>query len=321
MRAAFMFPGQGSQAVGMGQNLRNNFQEARDVFAEVDAALGQNLSQLISEGPIETLTLTENTQPALLAVSIATLRVVEREAGMPIHKMAHFVAGHSLGEYSALAASGALGLSDAAKLLKIRGRAMQDAVPTGVGAMAAILGLTLEQVADVVQQSLEDTKGQNKKADICTIANDNAAGQVVVSGHANAVDQAIQRAKAQGARGAVLLPVSAPFHCPLMQPAADIMQETLAHTTIVPPTPPVIANIHATPVTEPEHIRTGLVDQICGRVRWRESVMYLADQKIDTLVELGAGKVLTNLTRRIDKNLTAIALHTAEDITGFLQKM
>ena len=306
MRAAFMFPGQGSQAIGMGQNLIDNFQEARDVFAEVESALGQNLSQIMREGPIETLTLTENAQPALLAVSIATLRVLEKEAGMPLDQMAHFVAGHSLGEYSALAASGALRLSDAAKLVKTRGRAMQDAVPAGRGAMAAILGLTLAQVEEVVQQSHEAIHDTDKNAQICAVANDNATGQVVISGHKQAVDQAIQRAKARGARGAVLLPVSAPFHCSLMQPAADIMQETLAHTIIATPLRPVIANIHAAPVTDPEQIRTGLVEQICGRVRWRESVMYLAAQKIDTLVEIGAGKVLTNLTRRIDKNLTAM---------------
>ncbi|HSR72834.1 MAG TPA: ACP S-malonyltransferase, partial [Kiloniellales bacterium] len=262
------------------------------------------------EGPESDLTLTENAQPALLAVSLAVVRVLEREAGMKVAETARFVAGHSLGEYSALAAAGALSLADAAQLLKRRGRAMQEAVPVGVGAMAALLGLDLEAAVEIAAEAAED--------EVCAPANDNAPGQVVVSGHKAAVERAVELAAARGARRAVMLSVSAPFHCPLMAPAADAMAEALADTEIRPPRVPLVANVTAEAVVDPDNLRSLLVQQVTGLVRWRESVLYMKDQGVESLVELGAGKVLTGLTRRIDRDLQALAVGTPEDLEAFV---
>lgn len=311
MSRAFVFPGQGAQAVGMGAALAAAFPVAREVFEEVDDALSQKLSRIMFEGPDSDLTLTENAQPALLAVSLAVVRVLEREAGMKVAETARFVAGHSLGEYSALAAAGALSLADAAQLLKRRGRAMQEAVPVGVGAMAALLGLDLEAAVEIAAEAAED--------EVCAPANDNAPGQVVVSGHKAAVERAVELAAARGARRAVMLSVSAPFHCPLMAPAADAMAEALAETEIRPPRVPLIANVTAGAVADPDSLRSLLVQQVTGLVRWRESVLYMRDQGVDSLVELGAGKVLTGLTRRIDRDLQALAVGTPEDLEAFVE--
>ena len=310
MGRAFIFPGQGSQAIGMGKDLAEAFGAAREVFEEVDEALGQNLFRLMQEGPEDALTLTENAQPALMAVSLATARVLESESGKPLSELAQFVAGHSLGEYSALAAAGAFHLSDAARLLRLRGQSMQAAVPVGEGAMAAVLGLDLETAEAVVAEAAGD--------DVCAAANDNAPGQVVLSGAAAAIDRAVGLAKEKGAKRAVLLPVSAPFHCALMQPAADAMAEALANTEIMAPSLPVVANVTAEMVTAPDLIRDLLVRQVCGRVRWRESVLYLKTQDVDTLLEVGAGKVLTGLTRRIDKEMSGTAINTPADVEAFL---
>ena len=312
MKRGFVFPGQGSQAVGMGRALAEEFGEARAVFAAVDDALGQKLSQLMWDGPESELTLTENAQPALMAVSMAVVRVLA-ENGVKLSENAAYVAGHSLGEYSALTATGALELEDAARLLKLRGQAMQRAVPVGVGAMAALLGLEFEAVVEVAEEA-----GQGEE--ICAAANDNAVGQVVVSGHAAAVARAIDLAKERGAKRAMELPVSAPFHCALMQPAADEMQAALAETNIAAPAVPVIANVPAAPVIEPEEIRQLLVEQITARVRWRESMIWLADNYAGNLVELGSGKVLAGMARRIDPRLTATALSTPDDIRAYLEE-
>ena len=312
MKRGFVFPGQGSQAVGMGRALAEEFGEAREVFSAVDDALDQKLSHLMWDGPESELTLTENAQPALMAVSMAVVRVLA-ENGVKLFENAAYVAGHSLGEYSALTATGALELEDAARLLKLRGQAMQRAVPVGVGAMAALLGLEFDAVVAVAEEA-----GHGEE--ICAAANDNAVGQVVVSGHAAAVARAIDLAKERGAKRAVELPVSAPFHCALMQPAADEMQAALAKTNIATPAVPVIANVRAAPVIEPEEIRQLLVQQITGRVRWRESMIWLADNDTGSLVELGNGKVLTTMARRIDSRLTAIALSTPDDIRAYLRE-
>lgn len=312
MKRGFVFPGQGSQAVGMGRALAEEFGEARAVFAAVDDALGQKLSQLMWDGPESELTLTENAQPALMAVSMAVVRVLA-ENGVKLSENVAYVAGHSLGEYSALTATGALELEDAARLLKLRGQAMQRAVPVGVGAMAALLGLEFEAVVEVAEEA-----GQGEE--ICAAANDNAVGQVVVSGHAAAVARAIDLAKERGAKRAMELPVSAPFHCALMQPAADEMQAALAETNIAAPAVPVIANVRAAPVIEPEEIRQLLVEQITARVRWRESMIWLADNDAGNLVELGSGKVLAGMARRIDPRLTATALSTPDDIRAYLEE-
>ena len=312
MKRGFVFPGQGSQAVGMGRALAEEFDEAREVFSAVDDALDQKLSHLMWDGPESELTLTENAQPALMAVSMAVVRVLA-ENGVKLSENAAYVAGHSLGEYSALTATGALELKDAARLLKLRGQAMQRAVPVGVGAMAALLGLEFDAVVAVAEEA-----GHGEE--ICAAANDNAVGQVVVSGHAAAVARAIDLAKERGAKRAVELPVSAPFHCALMQPAADEMQAALAKTNIAAPAVPVIANVRAAPVIEPEEIRQLLVQQITGRVRWRESMIWLADNDTVSLVELGNGKVLTTMARRIDSRLTAIALSTPDDIRAYLRE-
>ena len=312
MKRGYIFPGQGSQSVGMGRALAEEFGAARDVFAAVDDALDQKLSQLMWDGPESELTLTENAQPALMAVSMAVLRVLA-ENGIKLSDDAAYVAGHSLGEYSALTGTGALELADAARLLKLRGQAMQRAVPVGVGAMAALLGLEFEAVVEVAEQA-------EQGEEICAAANDNAVGQVVVSGHAAAVARAIDLAKERGAKRAMELPVSAPFHCALMQPAAEEMQAALAETKIVAPSVPVIANVRAAPVSDPEEIRSLLVEQITERVRWRESMIWLADNASVNLVELGSGKVLTTMARRIDPRLSAQAISTPDDISAYLEE-
>ncbi|QUS57527.1 ACP S-malonyltransferase [Pseudovibrio brasiliensis] len=312
MTIAFTFPGQGSQTVGMGKELANTFPEARAVFEEVDAALGQSLTKIMWEGPADELTLTANTQPALMAVSLATMRVLEAK-GVDLSKAASFVAGHSLGEYSALAAAGSLSIADAARLLRIRGDAMQKAVPVGEGAMAALLGLDFDQAMEVAQEAAQ--------GEVCQAANDNATGQVVVSGHKAAVERACEIAKGKGARRAVLLPVSAPFHCSLMQPAADAMAKALAEVEIKAPAVPLIANVLAAPITDPEEIRTRLVEQVTGTVRWRESVSWMADNGVTTLVEIGTGKVLTGMVRRIVKSLEGVAVNTAEDIDALVARL
>ena len=313
MARAFIFPGQGSQAVGMGKELADALPTARAVFEEVDEALGQNLSRLMFEGPIEALTLTENAQPALMAMSLAIVRVLRRDGGMEFGNHCQFVAGHSLGEYSALCAADALPLDVTAKLLKKRGQAMQKAVPVGQGTMAALLGLDFEAAAGVAKDAAEDQ--------VCDVANDNAPGQVVVSGHVAAVERAVVLAKDRGARRPMLLPVSAPFHCALMQPAADIMAEALAEAPPVAPAVPLIANVVATAVSDPEAIRENLVRQVTSMVRWRESILYMRDQDVDNLVEVGAGKVLTTMLKRIDKEITGLAVNTPDDIEAFLKSM
>jgi len=312
MKRAFTFPGQGSQAVGMGKALAETFDTAKAVFAEVDNALAQDLSGLMFEGPIETLTLTENAQPALMAVSVAVMRTLEAQ-GVDLARSVSFVAGHSLGEYSALAASGAISLADTARLLKTRGQAMQKAVPVGEGAMAAILGLDLEAVATVATQAGE--------VGVCATANDNAPGQVVLSGAKAAIDRAIEIAKEAGAKRAMPLPVSAPFHCALMAPAADVMAEALASVEIREPAVPLVANVIAEAVSDTETIRKLLVEQVTGMVRWRESVAWMAAQGVEQVVELGSGKVLTGLARRIDKSLTGLAVGTPEDIEAALPEL
>jgi [acyl-carrier-protein] S-malonyltransferase len=308
MSRAFVFPGQGSQAVGMGQALAEAFGPARLVFEEVDDALGQRLARLMFEGPESELTLTENAQPALMAVSLAVVRVLEQEAGIRLADKGALVAGHSLGEYSALAAAGALELGDAARLLKRRGQAMQQAVPVGEGAMAALLGLELEATAE-------------NGPKVCAPANDNAPGQVVVSGHKAAVERAVELAPEKGAKRCIMLPVSAPFHCALMAPAAEVMAEALAAVTLRPPALPLIANVTAESVNSPETIRRLLVEQVTGMVRWRESVLAMKTAGIETLVELGAGKVLSGLVRRIDRELTGTAVGTPEDIEALIKTL
>jgi [acyl-carrier-protein] S-malonyltransferase len=308
MAIAFVFPGQGSQAVGMGKALAEQFASARAVFDEVDAALGQKLSALMWDGPEADLTLTENAQPALMAVSMAALRVLESEHGITVAKSAKFVAGHSLGEYSALAAAGTFTLADTAKLLKIRGRAMQAATPVGTGAMAAILGLDFATTALVAAEAAQ--------GDVCQAANDNSDGQVVISGSKAAVDRACEFAKAKGAKRAILLPVSAPFHCALMQPAAEAMAEALAAATMKSPVVPVIANVVAGPLTDPAMIRQKLVEQVTGTVRWRECVAYMVGQGVNVFVEIGAGKVLTGLAKKNAPDAQAFAAGTPDDIAA-----
>lgn len=310
MTTAFIFPGQGSQAVGMGKALADAFPAARAVFDEVDAALDESLTRIMWEGPADTLTLTANAQPALMAVSLAALRVLEAEAGLDLARDVTFVAGHSLGEYSALAAASSLSITDAARLLRIRGRAMQDAVPVGAGAMAALLGLDYDQVVEVAAEAAG--------ADVCEAANDNANGQVVVSGSTAAVERAMEIAKARGASRAILLPVSAPFHCRLMAPAATAMEQALAQATVLAPRVPLISNVRAAPATDPKDIIRLLVEQVTGTVRWRESVLYMHGAGITRTVEVGAGKVLSGLVRRIAKDIAVSAVGTPEDVTSFI---
>jgi len=316
MAKAFVFPGQGSQAVGMGLELKQSFAAAREVFEEVDDALGQKLSKLMAEGPIETLTLTENAQPALMAVSLAVLRVLQAEGGLDLPARVAFVAGHSLGEYSALAAAGTFTVAEAARLLRLRGQAMQSAVPVGVGAMAAMLGLELAVAEEVAKEAALAPDGSRQ---VCEPANDNAPGQVVLSGHKAAVERAIEIAKGKGGRRSILLPVSAPFHCALMQPAADAMAEALAKATLRPPAVPLVANVTAQPTAEPSLIRRQLVEQVTGRVRWRESVLVMKAAEVDTLIELGAGKVLSGLARRIDPEVNGIACGTPAEVEAVLK--
>jgi [acyl-carrier-protein] S-malonyltransferase len=308
MSIALVFPGQGSQAVGMGRALAENFPAARRAFDEIDAALGEKLTRIMWEGPGETLTLTENAQPALLAASVAALRVLESEAGFDVKREAAYVAGHSLGEYSALAAAGSLDPADAARLVRIRGRAMQQAVPVGVGAMAALLGLEFDAAAG---SAAEAARGE-----VCQAANDNGGGQVVVSGDRAAVERAVELAKARGAKRAMMLTVSAPFHCALMQPAADAMAQALASTQVRAPKVPVVANVLARPVTDPNEIVRSLVAQVTGTVRWRESVAFMAQAGVKTFYEVGSGKVLSGLIKRIADGATGVAVGTPDDIAA-----
>ena len=306
MSRAFVFPGQGAQTIGMGRALAEAYPAARAVFDEVDAALGEKLSALIWEGQIEELTLTANAQPALMATSLAAMRALEAE-GVGVQTAA-FVAGHSLGEYSALCAAGALSLSDTARLLRLRGRAMQSAVPVGEGAMAALLGLDFETAAAVAAEAAQ--------GEVCQAANDNDPAQVVVSGHKGAVERAVEIAKGKGAKRALLLPVSAPFHCALMQPAADAMAEALAGVTIAAPAVPVVANVRAKAVSDPEVIRELLVRQVTGSVRWRESVAWMTAQGVTSFWEVGAGKALSGMIRRIAKEAECKAIGTPEDVAA-----
>ncbi len=310
MFKAFIFPGQGSQSVGMGKALADEFQPAREVLAEVDEALKQNLSGLMFDGPQEELTLTANAQPALMAVSLAAVRVLEAEAGLDLARDAGFVAGHSLGEYSALAAAGSLTIAETARLLRLRGAAMQAAVPVGAGAMAALLGLEYEAGREIAQEAAMDAGA----GEVCQVANDNGGGQVVISGTSAAVHRAIEIAKTKGARRSVLLPVSAPFHCALMQPAALAMAAALATIVIKPPCVPLVANVLAAPVTDVEGIRRLLVAQVTGAVRWRESVAFMAAHGVNLFVECGAGKVLSGLVKRIAEAARALPVGAPADI-------
>ena len=313
MSIAFTFPGQGSQQVGMGRELADQFVVARDIFAEVDDALDQKLSGLMWDGPAEDLTLTENAQPALMAVSMAVVKVLEAEHGITVANTARYVAGHSLGEYSALAAAGTFSIADTARLLKIRGKAMQAATPVGTGAMAALLGLDFEAAADVAAKAAQ--------GEVCQAANDNAPGQVVVSGAKAAVERAVELAKQAGARRAVLLPVSAPFHCALMQPAAAAMADALTTVEMAVPCVPVVANVVAGEVTDPDDIRTRLVDQVTGTVRWRESVGYMAGKGVELFCELGAGKVLTGMVKRNAEGAAGLAIATPDDVAAAAQRL
>jgi [acyl-carrier-protein] S-malonyltransferase len=309
MATAFVFPGQGSQAVGMGKGLAEAFAPARDVFEEVDAALGEKLSDIIWQGPAEMLTLTENAQPALMAVSLAALRALEAEAGLDLGRDAAFVAGHSLGEYSALAAARSLTVADAARLLRIRGRAMQKAVPVGVGAMAALIGVELEAAKEIAADAAFGA--------VCAAANDNGGGQVVLSGEKSAVERAVEIAKGRGVKRAMMLPVSAPFHCMLMQPAADVMAEALAQVTVKAPSVPLVANVLAAPINNPQEIVQALVRQVTGTVRWRESVSFMANAGVSAFYEVGSGKVLAGLIKRITETATAASIGTPEDVARF----
>lgn len=314
MVRSFVFPGQGSQAVGMGKDLADAFPEAREIFQEVDDAIDTALFKLMCDGPSDELTLTENAQPALMAVSLAVTRVLEAQGGFKLAEKAQFVAGHSLGEYSALAAAGALSVADTARLLKRRGQAMQAAVPVGQGAMAAILGLDWD---DVVAVAAAASSGGL----VCAAANDNSVGQVVISGHKEAVETAIKLATEKGAKKAMGLPVSAPFHCALMQPAADAMAEGLADVALVAPQPALVANVTASSVTDPDEIKSLLVQQVTGTVRWRESMLYMKKQNVEQIVELGSGKVLSGLVRRIDRSLKGVAVQGPQDIESFLSSL
>ncbi|MCK6417753.1 MAG: ACP S-malonyltransferase [Alphaproteobacteria bacterium] len=313
MKRCMMFPGQGSQYVGMAQAIAQTFAEAREVLEQVDDALNQNLSRLMAQGPEEDLTLTENAQPALMAASMAVMAVLQKQAGITVASHAQYVAGHSLGEYTALTAAGALSLSDAARVLKLRGQAMQRAVAPGIGAMAAILGPSLEEV----QALARDAAGTL----VCQVANDNSVGQVVISGHKEAVEAAIALASTRGAKRAVLLPVSAPFHCSLMEPAAHEMKEALAAIDLRAPSVPVVANVTAQAETDSARIRDLLVAQVTGQVRWRESVLWMKEQDVGQMIEFGAGKVLCGLVRRIDKDIQCLNAETPEDIEALINTL
>lgn len=307
MSNVFTFPGQGSQSIGMGKELADAYPSSRAIFEEVNEALGQDLSAIMWEGKEDELTATANAQPALMAVSLAAMRALEAE-GVTLSEHAAFVAGHSLGEYSALAAADAVSVSDAAKLLRIRGNAMQEAVPSGEGAMAAIIGLEPDDLAAVLEEA--------SSLGVCEFANDNGGGQMVISGAKAAIEKACDLAKGNGAKRALLLPVSAPFHCSLMQPAADAMQEALADTTFYEPVVPVLSNVTVAPLKDVDHIKEALVAQVTGQVRWRESIEWFAENGVQTLYEIGAGKVLSGLARRIDRSLNASPLNTPDDIRG-----
>ena len=310
---AFTFPGQGSQSVGMGRELADAYPEARHVFEEVDEALNARLSAIMFEGSEDTLRLTENAQPALMAVSLAVIRVLEAK-GVHIAERARFVAGHSLGEYSALCAAGSFSISDAARLLRARGQSMQRAVPVGHGAMAALLGLDLSTALAIAEEAGE--------GEVCAVANDNAPGQVVLSGHTQAVARAAEIAKARGAKRAMMLPVSAPFHCPLMRPAADAMEHALGEVTLSAPAVPLVANVLARPIEDPAEIRTRLIEQVTGMVRWSESVRWMTGEGgVTHLVELGAGKVLTGLAKRISPEATALAVGAPADIEALVSSL
>jgi [acyl-carrier-protein] S-malonyltransferase len=309
MTRAFLFPGQGSQAVGMGKALADAFAPAREIFQEVDDALSQKLSRLMWEGPESDLTLTENAQPAIMAFSIAIIRVLQKEAGMDLGRQARLVAGHSLGEYSALAAAGAFSLADTARLLKTRGQAMQSAVPVGEGTMIALIGAEIDVAEAVAKEAAGD--------DVCVVANDNAPGQVVLSGAIAAMNRVPDIAKAKGVKRAIPLSVSAPFHCALMQPAADVMEDALAKVNIHPLAAPVLSNVTATEASDPETVRRLLVEQVTSRVRWRESMLALKGLGVDTSVEMGGNKVLTGMMRRIDKDIQAVSLDTPAEIEAF----
>lgn len=311
MTMAFVFPGQGAQTIGMGKALAEAYPAAADVFREVDEALGESLSTLIWAGDQDTLTLTRNAQPALMATSIAALRALEAE-GLGLDR-ARFVAGHSLGEYSALCAAGAMSVPDTARLLRTRGQAMQDAVAVGEGAMAALLGLDFAAAAEISTEAAGEDL-------VCQAANDNDPGQVVISGHKPAVERAVDLAKARGAKRAVMLPVSAPFHCALMQPAADVMAEALAEVEIRAPQVPLVANVRAEAVSDPDTIRALLVEQVTGSVRWRESVEWMIGQGVTDFMEIGAGKALIGMIRRIDRTAATMAIGTPEDIAALKGK-
>lgn len=313
MTRAFIFPGQGSQSIGMGKDLADTYKTARETFEEINDALGQNLTKIMWEGPESDINLTENTQPALMAVSMAVMNVLTKDAGIVLPNVAGFVAGHSLGEYSALTAAEAFTLSDTARLLKLRGQSMQQAVPVGQGAMAAILGLEFDQVKAIALEA--------SVSEICEAANDNAPGQVVISGHKGAVEAAIALATAAGAKRALALPVSAPFHCQLMAPAAEKMREALGKTDIRPPVVPVVANVTANAVSAPDQIRNLLVDQITGRVRWRESVTWMKEQGVTEMIEIGSGKVLAGLVKRIEGDVSASSVGTPAQIDELVAKL
>ncbi len=313
MTRAFVCPGQGSQAVGMGMELAQAFPVAREVLQEVDEALKQGLSKLMAEGPQDALTLTENAQPALMAVSVAVVRVIEKESGKRLSDLASHVAGHSLGEYSALCAAGALSVADTARLLKLRGQSMQKAVPVGEGAMAALLGADLDQAKAIADEA--------RQGQVCDLGNDNGPGQVVLSGSKAAIDRAIQIAPTKGVKKAVPLPVSAPFHSALMKPAADAMQEALAKIDMKQPSVPVIANVRAAPVSDPSEIKKLLVSQVTGMVRWRECVLAMVEHGVTKEIEVGAGKVLSGLAKRIHKDLEATSVHTPADVEAFLKTL
>jgi len=313
MARAFTFPGQGSQIIGMGKDLADTYKAARELFEEVDEALQQNLSRLMWGGPPEELQLTENAQPALMAVSMAIMKVLEKEVGFNLASKVKWVAGHSLGEYSALAAAKTMSVADTARLLKLRGQSMQKAVPVGVGAMAALLGAELDQA--------KAAAAEGAKTGICQVANDNAPGQVVISGARDAVEAAIAFAKTLGVKRGMLLPVSAPFHCALMQPAADAMAEALANTAMIDPAVGLIANVTAGPVDDAEEIRRLLVSQVTGLVRWRESIEYMAANGIDTIVEIGAGKVLSGMAKRINPDLTLYGISSPQELDSFVKTL
>ena len=313
MKRAFVFPGQGSQQPGMGRDLAEAFTPARLLFQEVDDALSQNLSRLMFEGAEGDLTLTENAQPALLAASLAVIRVLEAEGGFDIAEQVAYVAGHSLGEYSAHAAAGTVSVADAVRLVKRRGQAMQKAVPVGEGAMAALLGLDIEAAREIAA----GTTGHG----VCVVANDNCPGQIVVSGHRAAVERAVELAAERGGRRSIMLPVSAPFHCPLMAPAAEVMEGALAEILLQPPRVPVVANVTAAPTSDPKEIRELLVEQVIRMVRWRETVLLFKEREVEEIVEIGAGRILAGLVKRIDRELPASSVGTAAEVEALMKRL